>query len=68
MMAVVPDFDEPHLEAMDGRNILQLSRFAKWSTVTPNIKEGDVVCIRNEHTAPTKWPLARIVQVHPGSD
>ena len=32
----------------------QLSKFAKWSTKTPNIKEGDVVCIRNEPTAPTK--------------
>ena len=46
----------------------QLSKFAKWSTETPNIKEGDIVCVRNEPTAPTKWPLARIIEVHPGRD
>ena len=46
----------------------QLSRFTKWSTETPNIKVGDIVCVRNEPTAPTKWPLARIIQVHPGHD
>ena len=26
------------------------------------------MCVRNEPTAPTKWPLARIIEVHPGRD
>ena len=46
----------------------QLQRFGKWTTPTRNIQVGDVVCIRDEHLAPTKWPLARVVDVHPGRD
>ena len=33
-----------------------------------NIQVGDVVCVRDEHLAPTKWPLARVVDVYPGQD
>ena len=65
----MPDIDEYDLwKRWTTEYLSQLSRFAKWSTETPNIKEGDVVCIRNEPTGPTKWPLARIVQLHPGPD
>ena len=48
--------------------IIQLGRFNKWKVPTPNIKEGDIVCVRKEPTTPTKWPLARVIQVHPGHD
>ena len=33
-----------------------------------NLCVGDIVCLHNEPMAPTKWPLARIVEVHPGGD
>ena len=33
-----------------------------------DLKIGDIVCVRDEPTAPTKWPLDRITQVHPGPD
>ena len=33
-----------------------------------NIRVGDVVCMRDEHLAPTRWPLAHVVDVHPGKD
>ena len=29
---------------------------------------GDIVCLRNKPTAPTKWPIVRVVEVHPGQD
>ena len=29
---------------------------------------GDVVCLRDEPTAPTKWPLAHMIEIHPGQD
>ena len=28
----------------------------------------DIVCIQEEPMAPTRWPLARITEVHPGQD
>ena len=46
----------------------QMQRFGKWTTPARNLKVGDVVCMRDEHLAPTKWPLARIVEVYPGKD
>ena len=49
-------------------DLSQLQRFGKWTMPTPNIQVGDVVCIRNEHLAPTKCPLAHVVDVHPGQD
>ena len=62
-------FSESFLEAMVSRIYLtQLGRINKWQVPTPNIKEGDVVCVRKEPTTPTKWPLARVIQVHPGHD
>ena len=45
-----------------------LQQFAKWSRSSPNIKVGDIVCVRGEVSQPTKWPLARIEQIHPGPD
>ncbi len=29
---------------------------------------GDVVILREDNLIPTKWPLARVVQVYPGRD
>lgn len=32
------------------------------------MKIGDVVTVQEEFTPPTKWKLARIIQLHPGKD
>ena len=45
-----------------------LGRFSKWHEETNNYQVGDIVCLREEPTAPTKWPLARIIRVYPGPD
>ena len=45
-----------------------LWKISKWHKPSENLQEGDIVCLREEPLAPTKWPLARIVQVHPGKD
>ena len=29
---------------------------------------GDIVCLRDEPTSPTKWPIARVIEIHPGKD
>jgi hypothetical protein len=40
----------------------------KWSTSPANIKINDLVIVRNPQLPPSQWELARIIQVHPGSD
>ena len=45
-----------------------LQQFAKWSHSSPNLKVGDIVCVRGEVLQPIKWPLARIKQVYLGPD
>ncbi len=33
-----------------------------------NIAIGDIVIVQDTSTLPTKWPFARVIAVHPGSD
>ncbi|XP_011696370.1 PREDICTED: uncharacterized protein LOC105455031 [Wasmannia auropunctata] len=40
----------------------------KWCKKMHNSKVGDLCLIRGELVPPTKWPLARVVDVHPGQD
>ncbi|KAH0945724.1 hypothetical protein HN011_011004 [Eciton burchellii] len=40
----------------------------KWSTSPANIKINDLVIVRNPQLPPSRWELARVIQVHPGSD
>ena len=48
--------------------LCQLQTFAKWNTPSPNLKVGDIVCLRGEQVAPTQWILAQVKEVHPGPD
>ena len=48
--------------------LTQLGRFTKWRHPTRNITVGDLVILRDDSPLPTKWPLARVVEVHPGKD
>jgi len=45
-----------------------LRRFSKWHQPSRNIQVDDVVVLQMENTFPTKWPLARVIEVHPGKD
>ena len=47
--------------------VTHISRFTKWHHPTRNIKIGDLVIVC-EDSLPTKWPLARVIEVHPGRD
>ncbi|XP_011883953.1 PREDICTED: uncharacterized protein LOC105571092 [Vollenhovia emeryi] len=40
----------------------------KWNRVAPSLKEGALVLIVDERNPPSKWPLGRIIQTHPGPD
>ena len=45
-----------------------LWKISKWHTPSKNLQVGDIVCLRDEPMAPTRWPLARVVELHPGKD
>ena len=48
--------------------ITSLNKFNKWHYPTRNLRVGDVVVLQEYTLGPTKWPLARVTQVHCGRD
>lgn len=40
----------------------------KWYTSPVNIKQNQLVLLRDENSPPMSWPTARIVELHPGAD
>lgn len=40
----------------------------KWQNPVNEVKQNDLVLIRNEAAPVGKWPMGRIVEVHPGKD
>ena len=45
-----------------------LNKFAKWYRPSQNLSVGEIVVLQGEKVAPTRWPLAKVLQVHPGKD
>ena len=45
-----------------------LKRYTKWYHSSTNICVGDIVILQEDNLIPTKWPLARVIEVHPGKD
>ena len=51
------------------RDYLQsLQPRGKWVKEKQNLQIGDLVIISSEQTAPSQWPLGRILRTFPGSD
>ena len=48
--------------------LTHLNKYAKWLNPTRNLKVGDLVILREDNLVPTKWPLARVSEVHCGRD
>ena len=46
----------------------KLSIRNKWKVEQPSIEIGDVVLISDDNVQRGKWPMGRIIKVHPGSD
>lgn len=46
----------------------ELQTRQKWLVQQPNFQIGDMVLSKEDNISPTKWPLARIVKVHPSKD
>lgn len=46
----------------------QLQQRPKWKRKIENVQVGQVALYREDNSPPTKWPLARITEIHPGKD
>ncbi|KMQ83787.1 hypothetical protein RF55_19095 [Lasius niger] len=58
-----------HFWAKWAQEFLQeLTPRPKCKARTNPLEIGTLCLIKNETTPPTKWPLARVVRVHPGDD
>ncbi|GFT22392.1 hypothetical protein TNCV_3273701 [Trichonephila clavipes] len=55
------------LEEVELEFISSLQPRKKWQDAQPNLKEDDIVLIKEEGP-PGTWPMARVLQVHPGND
>ena len=45
-----------------------LNKYTKWPHKSRNVSVGDIVVLRDVTLFPTSWPLARVIDVHPGKD
>lgn len=45
-----------------------LQQRTKWMKLEDNVRVGQLVLYRDDSLLPTKWPLARIIEIHPGDD
>ncbi|XP_037911976.1 uncharacterized protein LOC119652107 [Hermetia illucens] len=48
--------------------ISRLQQRPKWMKTKPNMEPGQLVLVKSENYPPLMWPLARIIEVHPGAD
>ena len=48
--------------------VASLRRFTKWHHPTRNAQVGDVVVLQEDNLVPARWPLGRVMKVHPGND
>ncbi|KAL7291879.1 hypothetical protein TKK_0014437 [Trichogramma kaykai] len=48
--------------------LLQMQQRSKWLTARESLQSGDMVLLKDDLCSPSSWPLARVEQVHPGSD
>ena len=64
----MPQFTQRFWDWWSSEYLQQLQKRTKWKNTQPSIKVDDIVLIRHETTAPTRWPIARVIEVFPGSD
>ena len=64
----MPEAHQSFLDSMVAGIFNHTNSTIKVEIPCTNLQVGDIVCLRNEPTIPTKWPLARIAEVHPGRD
>ncbi|GFS31166.1 integrase catalytic domain-containing protein [Trichonephila inaurata madagascariensis] len=66
-LGVATEYQTWLLEEMSSDFLSSLKPRKKWQEPQPNLKEDDIVLIKEEGP-PGTWPMARVLQVHPGND
>lgn len=56
------------LKTWSNEYLQRLQARAKWQKPMKNIKEGDIVLVKDDNLPPRKWAMARVLQLHPGKD
>lgn len=51
-----------------GEFLSRMQQRSKWNKTNRNLKVGDMVLLCDEVASPIKWPIARVIQIHPGKD
>ncbi|GFV92970.1 hypothetical protein TNCV_1693631 [Trichonephila clavipes] len=66
-LGVATEHQTGRLEEVEFEFISSLQPRKKWQDAQPNLKEDDIVLIKEEGP-PGTWSMARVLQVHPGND
>lgn len=48
--------------------LVNLQQRKKWTTSEANVEIGTLVLIKDDNLPPQKWAMARVLEIHPGSD
>ena len=48
--------------------LIHLAKFTKWNFPNRNLQVDDLVCLHEDGPIPARWPLDRVVAIHPGKD
>ena len=48
--------------------LASLNKLNKWRHPSRNVTPGDIVVVQESGTVPTRWPIGRVLEVHPGKD
>lgn len=48
-------------------DIVELQRLTRWRHPSRNVQVNDLVLVQEDSLVTTRWPLARVVQVHPSA-
>lgn len=57
-----------HLWQRSREYVQRFTSRPKWWTAAGNLTKGRLCLLKHETTSSSRWPLARIVRVHPGDD
>ena len=55
-------------ERWQSEYLCSLNKYNKWRSPSRNLVVGDIVIVQENGTIPTRWPLAHVIDTHPGDN
>ncbi|XP_065084340.1 uncharacterized protein LOC135706623 [Ochlerotatus camptorhynchus] len=62
------DIPESRLTRWRREYLVTLQNRYRWNQVLDNLAIGSIVALKDENVPPQKWPLGRVISIHPGTD